>query len=296
MSNFWKRAITGTLFVVVMVGGIMWNYWSLCALFLLIAMLGLNEFYNLIEQGGIQPQKWIGMGVGALLFMSAILSSLISPAFIFLVIPFIVAIFFAELFRDKANPFQNIAYTIVGIIYVVFPFAAWVALASPGNGWFQFITSNHYSMERMREYNPHILLGFFVLLWTNDTGAYVSGMTLGRHKLWERISPKKTWEGFIGGIILSVVLAYFLSIYFKEMSLVLWIIMALVVSIFGTLGDLVESMFKRSLNVKESGDLLPGHGGILDRFDGVLLTTPLIVSGTVIIYFVICIADMAANN
>jgi phosphatidate cytidylyltransferase len=287
MSNFWKRAITGTLFLVVMIGGITLSYWSLCALFLLIALLGLHEFYKLISQAGIEPQKWIGLGVGALIFLAAVSATFISPVIIFAVVPFMVAIFFAELFRNKANPFQNIAYTLLGIIYVVLPFAAWAAFASPAESLFFNRDNIAANMLITRAYNPHLVLGFFIILWTNDTGAYVTGMTMGKHKLWERISPKKTWEGFIGGILLSIGAAYILSIYFKETGLFLWIIVALIVSVFGTLGDLVESMFKRSLNVKESGGLLPGHGGILDRFDGVLLTTPLVISMLMLVQFAI---------
>jgi phosphatidate cytidylyltransferase len=292
MSNFWQRALTGTLFLVVMIGCITWCYWSLAILFFVIAILGLHEFYKLLNQAGIEPQKWIGLGVGALIFLTTVASSFLTPGIVFVVVPFAVCIFFAELYRNKTNPFQNIAFTFLGIIYVVFPFAAWAAFVSPGNGWHYFISMRQYDLMGTRVYNPHIILGFFIMLWTNDTGAYVTGMSMGRHKLWERISPKKTWEGFIGGIILTCLAAYLLSRYFKELGIVPWVIMALIISIFGTLGDLVESMFKRSLNVKESGGLLPGHGGILDRFDGVLLTTPLIVSAFAVFHFVMAFFAM----
>lgn len=286
MSNFWKRAITGTLFLVVMVSGIVWSYWSLCALFLLIAILGLHEFYSLIEQAGISPQKWVGMGVGALVFLVAVSSTFLTMGVVFVVVPFMVAIFFAELFRDKANPFQNIAFTIIGIIYVVFPFAAWAAYVSPAEQLPFAPDMSQSVMFPHHAYDPHLVLGFFIMLWVNDTGAYITGMTMGKHKLWERISPKKTWEGFIGGIILCGGAAYLLSHVYKE-SAILWILISLIVSIFGTLGDLVESMFKRSLNIKESGGLLPGHGGILDRFDGVLLTTPLVISMLMLMQFAV---------
>jgi len=287
MSNFWQRAITGTLFLVVMIGGIIWCYWSLCALFLLIALLGLHEFYKLIEQAGMSPQKWVGMGVGALIFLVAISSTFLTLGIVFAAVPFAVAIFFAELFRDKPNPFQNIAFTLLGIIYVVLPFAAWAAFVSPAE---QLPFSPDMSQSLMsgghHAYNPHLILGFFIMLWVNDTGAYITGRTMGKHKLWERISPKKTWEGFIGGVVLSAVAAYILSTVYKE-SVILWILISLIVSIFGTLGDLVESMFKRSLNIKESGGILPGHGGILDRFDGVLLSTPLVISMLMLMQFVV---------
>lgn len=272
MNNFWKRAITGTLFVVVMIGGIMWNYWSLFALFFIISMLGLNEFYGLVKQPGIQPQRLVGLIIGALFFL------MVSNAYIFFyyqglffaaVVPLLLFVFFIELYRNQNNPFQNIAFTITGILYTVLPFALLVFYCSPRSTFFGDVAV---------PYNPHILLGYFFMLWTNDTGAYLTGRAFGRHKLWERISPKKTWEGFIGGIMLSIVAGYIISLFYKELNLVLWIIIALIVSIFGTLGDLVESMLKRSLNVKESGGILPGHGGILDRFDGVLLSAPLVIA------------------
>jgi phosphatidate cytidylyltransferase len=123
-----------------------------------------------------------------------------------------------------------------------------------------------------------VLLGFFFILWTNDTGAYITGRAFGRHKLWERISPHKTWEGFAGGVILSVAVAYLISHFYTEFSPLLWMIIGFTISVPGTLGDLVESLFKRSIDVKESGGILPGHGGILDRFDGVLLSTPLLLA------------------
>lgn len=116
------------------------------------------------------------------------------------------------------------------------------------------------------------------MLWTNDTGAYLAGRFFGKHKLFERISPKKTWEGSIGGGILTIGVAFILSVYFTNLDQTNWIVLAILVAVFGGLGDLVESMLKRSLNIKDSGNLLPGHGGILDRFDGLLLSIPFIYS------------------
>ena len=282
MSNFWKRAITGTVFVAVMVGGIMYNYWSLCALFFIIAMLGLNEFYdNLLKHSATQPQRWIGMAVGAIVFLLFAFRYRFPGDLIYtLMIPFIVFIFFAELYRNKENPFGNIAITIVGIIYVVLPFALWVNYICPYSEDYHnnFLNQLVTAFLDTPTYNPHLLLGFFYILWTNDTGAYITGMTLGKHKLWERISPKKTWEGFFGGMVLSIVVAYIISRYYTDFSPLQWMIIGLTVSVFGTFGDLVKSMFKRSLGVKDSGNILPGHGGILDRFDGVLLSTPLVLA------------------
>ncbi|HXB14006.1 MAG TPA: phosphatidate cytidylyltransferase [Bacteroidia bacterium] len=274
MSNFWKRAITGALFLVVMIGGIVWNYWSFYALFFIISMLGLAEFYKLLSTAGIQPQKWVGIIIGALIFLLVVVDATLNKYMVFaLAFPFIASIFFVELYREKATPFQNIALTILGLVYVLMPFAAWVSYLYPARGI----------------YNYHLILGYFVILWTNDTGAYLTGSAFGRHKLWERISPKKTWEGFIGGLLLSMGVAYLLSHYYTELNPILWVLIGFIVSVFGTLGDLVESMFKRSIDVKESGGILPGHGGILDRFDGVLLSTPFVIG---LLYIVTWINQM----
>lgn len=140
--------------------------------------------------------------------------------------------------------------------------------------WVGFIKDYSYNSAA---YNPHLLLGFFFLLWTNDTGAYLVGMSIGKHKLWERISPKKTWEGFFGGLVLSVAMGYVISLFYNELHYILWMLMGFIVSCAGTMGDLVESAFKRSIDAKDSGSILPGHGGILDRFDGVFLSTPFVL-------------------
>ncbi len=263
MSNFLQRTLTGALFLVIMIGGIVWSYWSMLLLFFIISMLGLSEFYKLAGIAGIHPQKWLGMAIGAVIFFLAAADARLNMYFVFMLgFPFIMTLFFTELYRNSPTPFQNIAFGLLGIIYVLLPFAAWTSYLFPGNGI----------------YNPHILLGFFFILWTNDTGAYIVGSPLGKHKLWERISPKKSWEGFIGGMVFSLAAAYLISHYFTDLSPALWMILAFVIIVFGTLGDLVKSMFKRSINIKDSGNILPGHGGILDRFDGLLLSTPFVLA------------------
>jgi len=265
MSNFLKRTLTGAIFLVVMIGGIAWNQYSLAVLFFLISMLGLDEFYKLLIKSGYEPQRKLGLLCGATIFLLIAISKLIGaqPA-LYLSFVLTSCIFFSELYRNKQNPFQNIAITILGIIYIVIPFALWVGFLSG------------YSAD-MGKYNPRLLLGFFFLLWTNDTGAYLVGMSMGKHKLWERISPKKTWEGFFGGLLLSIIVGYVISLFYPELHYVLWMVMAAIISCAGTIGDLVESAFKRSINAKDSGSILPGHGGILDRFDGVFLSTPFVL-------------------
>ncbi|HVA99241.1 MAG TPA: phosphatidate cytidylyltransferase [Bacteroidia bacterium] len=266
MNNFFQRALTGFFFVAILIGCIAWNYYSFATLFLIITVFGLWEFYSLVEKENIHPQKFVGIIIGALMF------GLISMRFanhLFLaillfvaILPIIFSIFIFELFRKKEKPFANIAYTFLGILYVAIPFTLWNLLA---------VTTEYHQFSK-------ILLGYFFLMWTNDTGAYLCGRAFGKHKLFERISPKKTWEGFIGGFFLCMGIAFLIAHYFTIITLINWLIIASIVSIIGTLGDLVESLFKRSINVKDSGNILPGHGGILDRFDAVLISTPFVLA------------------
>lgn len=273
MNNFWTRAITGTLFVAVMVGCIVWSYLSTCILFGIIVLVGLWEFYTLLEKSGNSPQKYFGIISGLGIFIFSVLAmarfSLLGVLYclvFFLILSFLT--FFIELFRNMPSAITNISQTLLGVIYVVFPFSVLLCL--------QFFHPDILGGEKV--FNPHRLLGFFLLVWSNDTFAYLSGRAIGKTKLLERISPKKTWEGTIGGVVLTQGAAYVISIYFTEIEQIHWHVIALLVSVFGTLGDLVESMFKRSLGVKDSGSIFPGHGGVLDRFDGVLLSAPFVVT------------------
>jgi phosphatidate cytidylyltransferase len=264
------RAITGAAFLLVVITAVIYNAWSFGGLFLLIIILGLHEFYSLLEKSGQHPQKWTGIVFGIALFASVFAMchqhGQIQNYAIFIffaLIPALFLLFIFELFRKKSNPFSNIAYTFMGLVYVAIPFSLWCfPVLFFRTGTFEF----------------HRLLGFFFIMWTADTGAYLSGRFFGKHKLFERISPKKTWEGFIGGIILSVGVAFLNGYFYTQLKTEQWIVVALITSIFGTLGDLVESMFKRSIDVKDSGSLLPGHGGILDRFDGVFISTPFVIA------------------
>ena len=177
------------------------------------------------------------------------------------------AIFISELFKKSTSPFNNLAYTYLGIMLTIVPFTFFHALAYVNNG-----------------FNFHYPMAFLLLLWANDTGAYLVGMGMGRTKLFERHSPKKTWEGFIGGVAISAGVALIISHYYHDLLWHQWVVIAVIISCIGTLGDLVESMFKRSINVKDSGGILPGHGGLLDRFDGLLLAAPIVYS---YLYFII---------
>ncbi|TFF40174.1 phosphatidate cytidylyltransferase [Mucilaginibacter psychrotolerans] len=272
------RAITGFFFIIVMLGSVMLSDYVFGGFYLLLCLLCLHEFYGLNIKSGIQPNRLAGFITAILVFSGFALinySSLsVLPAtettlvwghrLLFLLPISVSAIFIHELFKIDASPFTNIAYTILGIVLICIPFSFFIALAYvklPGS------TGVH---------SLHIPLGFLLMLWSNDTGAYLVGRAIGRTKLFERHSPKKTWEGFIGGVLIAALVGFIISLYFKDLPWNQWVSIAIIISCFGTLGDLVESMFKRSINIKDSGGILPGHGGLLDRFDGFLIAAPVV--------------------
>lgn len=262
MSNFTLRSITGFLFITVLIAGITINTYSFLAVFTVITLLALREFYHLSEKSGASPQKWMGIISGFTLFSSCFFHAYMGWNMGFLLLTVMgVCFFIAELYRKKPNPFTNIAYTLLGVIYVALPFSLLNYLVFP-NGDQQF--------------HPEIVLGIFVMIWANDSGAYVVGVNFGKNRLFERISPKKSWEGSIGGAISALIIAWVCSLLCNDLSLIHWSVIALIVVFFGSMGDLTESLFKRSINIKDSGNILPGHGGILDRFDAVFLAAPMV--------------------
>lgn len=287
LKTLGTRALTAVVFVAVLLSCILFNYISFAALFFIVSVWGLYEFYQLAEKLGAQPYKAIGLISGALLFgFSAISNTTCAPG-IFNYFPVILAvcflIFIAGLLDKKPNTVLNIAYTIMGLVYAVLPFMLLINISC-------LQASYHFAHECMGEYaydpapdNPgiapynfHYVLGIILLIWASDTGAYLVGSLIGKNKLYERISPGKTWEGSIGAAILNIGCAYAISRWFPELALKHWIVISILVSIFGTIGDLVESMLKRQAGVKDSGKIMPGHGGILDRFDSLLFVSPFI--------------------
>ena len=257
------RAITGFFFVIVMLGSVLFGHYPFGIFYLLLTVLCLNEFYGLIKQSGFNPNVQTGLLNGACIYiLFAFITyqdSLMWHKLLFLLTLTISAIFIQELFKKSMAPFTNIAYTLAGLVFVCLPFTFFHALAYIKGG-----------------FNFHYPLAFLLLLWANDTGAYLVGVKFGRTKLFERHSPKKTWEGFIGGILISAGVALIINYYFKDLLWNQWVSVAILISCFGTLGDLIESMFKRSINVKDSGGILPGHGGLLDRFDGLFVAAPVV--------------------
>ena len=265
-SNFLQRAITGILFVGVLVGGILYDPWTFSALFVVISALTIREFGHLINQvEGVSINKNITMLAGVYLYMAVMaFCTNLSGSKIFL--PYLLLIMYlmiSELYLKKENPVMNWAYSMLSQLYIALPFAMLNVLS--------FHTS---PMDTSVSYNPILPLSVFVFIWLSDTGAYCVGSLIGRHRLFERISPKKSWEGSIGGGIVAIGSSFIFAHYFPIMNMAEWAGLALIVVIFGTWGDLTESLLKRQLHIKDSGAILPGHGGMLDRFDSALMAIP----------------------
>jgi phosphatidate cytidylyltransferase len=264
LSNLQQRIIAASLGGVLIVSAIYYGEWSYFVVFFLICFLTQWEFYRLVGLDGNEPLKLYGTLSGALIF---VLSFLIEKQDLdfrlyFLISPFVSLIFFIKLYKKgEKKPFTNIALTFLGIIYVAIPFA--------------LINVSVYSQGL---YSYQIILGSLFLLWASDTGAYFAGVNFGRTKLFERVSPKKSWEGSIGGAIAAMMVSIILGWYFTDLRAWQWHCIAIIIVVAGTYGDLVESLFKRSMEIKDSGTVIPGHGGFLDRFDGLLLSAPFIVT------------------
>jgi len=263
LSNLQLRVLTGVLGGVIFIGGIWFSDWSFGVIFLALTILGMLEFYKLLTDKGFQPNHNLGIILGSGLFILTFLiqKGYLADQYLFLLPPIIILTLVAELYRKKEQPFTNIALTLVAVFYVAAPFTMLIIVG---------FLENRYSW--------HIILGTIFLIWAADSGAYFFGKAFGKTKLFERISPGKTWEGWLGGTLLCLGVGYVLSLYLLDLDLPHWLGVALIVAVFGVLGDLVESMLKRSLQVKDSGSLLPGHGGILDRFDSLLMVVPFIVA------------------
>ncbi len=266
MTNFQERFLTSILFVITLMGSIILSEFASSILFFAIILLSQREFYNFFKPTEIKPQMKVGIIGGLGYFTISVLASQakLNISTLFLIIPVVFGIFVIELFRNRPQPIPNIGYTILGIIYVAIPFT----LLHEISYYADFAFGNIYNYD--------ILIGYFFVLWANDTGAYLVGRKFGKTKLFERISPKKTWEGSIGGATLGLIMGYVNWILFPETQLSIWLGIAAIIVIFGSLGDLVESLFKRSLKIKDSGKLLPGHGGVLDRFDGIFISAPMV--------------------
>ncbi len=272
LPTFFKRSGTSVLFVAVLLTSVTFCIYSLAALVLTLIIIGLFEFYNISKHMGAAPYKGLGYTLSVLIFALFFLFllndifRLMQLGYIFCLIS-ILSIFIFAIFDKTQQVFQNVSFTILSILYVTLPFCT-----------FLLLVDYHYAFLGPSEatYDYSYLLAIIFYIWINDTGAYLVGSLFGKHKILPRISPGKTWEGCIGGLIFTILSAFLMEYLFGKSSITAWMLLALIASVTGTLGDLVESMFKRLAGIKDSGNLLPGHGGVLDRFDSLIFAVPFV--------------------
>jgi phosphatidate cytidylyltransferase len=272
MNETLKRAISGAVYIILLIASIEYSIESFFVLFGVFLLIAVIEFCSLLNLNKIAPIVIANL-VYLFFYKIAIASKTdgifynlrynhtfdIVVLFLTLIVSLKCVVFLYDDKNLKIDSFSKYAY-LSG--YIILPFV--------------IITKIPFGIKG---YNPDILISIFILIWTNDTFAYLVGKSIGKNKLFERISPKKTIEGFIGGIIFAIIASYFISKYFLEIpdkNIFIWFIIAFIVGVFGTIGDLVESKFKRIAGKKDSGKIMPGHGGILDRLDSVIFVAPII--------------------
>lgn len=283
-DNFFKhllrRISTAVIFVVVMLGGIYGGRYTFVALFAIITALCLWEYLSMVLQRYSRRDSirmLLGLGFGLTPFMLATilqlgllptgtdgLETVDTDTFIvftaILFFPFVFMAFIYELFSQSKTPFINVAFVVLGMVYIGAPFALLDFIAFDGQTFY-----------------ADTVFGLLLMTWANDTGAYLVGSQIGKTPLAPTISPKKTWEGSIGGIVITLLIATILAYIFagkENLEFIDWLVLGGIVIVFGSVGDLVESMLKRSVKIKDSGSLLPGHGGLLDRFDAFIFLLP----------------------
>ena len=269
VKTFYTRATTAIVFVALLLGCVWYNYLSFILFFSVVSFIGLYEFFKLSENLNAYPSKTVGYALNLLAIVITIWYPFIQMPNYLKVLPylFVVVCFFLfilELFSETSS-LQNIAYLLLSLLYVTAPCCMLISMAL------------HFDYTEVRNvFQPQRIIGMIFFIWLNDTGAYFIGSFFGKHKLYEKISPNKTWEGTLGGIAFCIGLSFVVASIFPQLAQIHWIAISIIVAVFGTLGDLVESMLKRMAGVKDSGSLMPGHGGVLDRFDSLFFATPFV--------------------
>ena len=285
MNETLKRGISGVIYITLLLSSILYSTESFILLFGIFLIIATYEFCNLVKLNTILPLSFVSLSYSIISLISYYqtetndylsnlrerptelginIEQLNIGLLTITILIFIKCLFF--LFDNKEQTITKLWKYLYLIGYILLPFI--------------FIVKISFGIK---DYNPKIIIGLFILIWTNDTFAYLVGKSIGKHKLYERISPKKTIEGFLGGIVFAVFAGYLISkLYikpnpdFSERSILIWVFIALIAGVFGTIGDLIESKFKRIAQVKDSGKIMPGHGGILDRLDSVIFVAPIV--------------------
>ena len=263
MNNLKKRTLSGIIFIALITGSLLAGSWYFGILFLVAAAACQIEFYRMVKHANVYPSKIAGITTGVILFgvSFAIASGKIDSNAIFILLPLAIFLFIIELYRKKDKGTENIATGVLGIIYIALPFSL----------------INFIVFDSAGEYSPELMIALLLLIWTYDTCAYLFGVTLGKHRLFERISPKKSWEGAIGGALATIISSLLYTKFIPDISHIHWVILATLIVVVSTYGDLSESLIKRQFAVKDSGNLMPGHGGLLDRFDSLLFAVPVFI-------------------
>lgn len=253
MSETLKRAISGIIYIVLLLSTTLYDVLTFKILFGFFMVVAAYEFARLIKLS-----KYLCIGISLLAVLAVFQSAVVLPIHLLVILTFLILLAItAELFSTR-KPNRSLPVKIIIFLgYVIGTFLAFLHLPYTTAG-----------------YDPQIVIGILILVWTNDTFAYLVGKKFGKHKLFERISPKKTIEGLVGGIVFAIIASLVLNQFFTSLNVYIWIASAIFVGLFGTLGDLVESHFKREAGVKDSGNIMPGHGGILDRLDSILFISP----------------------
>lgn len=276
-SNLTQRIVTGLAGSAAIIYGLIISEWAFFAIFFIICFFSLREFYKLSIADGLVPLRTIGITIGMIIFCLSFFIERhdLDPKYYFAIFPLMALVYMIKLYKKgEYKPFTNIAFTFLGIFYIAAP------LSLLNHIVFHQVK---FDFELLNGYYFQPILGILLILWATDTGAYFAGTFLGKHKLFERISPKKTWEGFMGGALLAGIIAFvytlILSSYDKQfLSTIDWVVITVIIVVGGTFGDLVESLLKRSIEIKDSGSSIPGHGGFLDRFDGLFISAPFVVA------------------
>lgn len=264
--NLITRTIAGVVYVCILLFGILYNQYSFVIVFGTMLVFALIEFYRMIEQKTPHfISKLFNTFFGVAIFLSAyfFLEEKSIVALPIICITYLLLLFASTIVIKRPDIFNTAIYSVFGQVYITLPLCILLLI------------SYQYSLPNTI-YNNAIVLAIFIFIWVNDTFAYLTGITMGKHKLLERISPKKTIEGFMGGIFFAVLAGIGFSFIFVDYPIYFWVGFALIASLFSTLGDLFESLIKRTYKVKDTGNLIPGHGGILDRIDSLLIVVPAI--------------------